>query len=170
MKIEISEEDYRFLQELANEMNTQDNRGTGSPYFYTIRFEKWHPVPEGFGDKTVYVDWMDDPKEYESPEAAREEFIEYYGMSEQEAEDRVSRLQKFEMAPHYYNKNVFLTKRGYDEHLRLNKHNLDNECVNGANYYSYVDHAWRNPELAQLFEVIKRLGTAAPAEGPFEVH
>ncbi|GAG48516.1 unnamed protein product [marine sediment metagenome] len=40
--------------------------------------------------------------------------------------------------------NIFFTEKGYKDHVESNGHNLKNYC-------SFVKHAFRNPELVNLF-------------------
>lgn len=42
MKINISKENWDFLQNLMENINTQDSRGTASPYYFTNMSGKAH--------------------------------------------------------------------------------------------------------------------------------
>lgn len=45
----------------------------------------------------------------------------------------------------------FLTHEGYEDHLRLNKHNYR------KGYRKWIHHAFRNPEMTQVYEWLAEL-------------
>jgi hypothetical protein len=51
--------------------------------------------------------------------------------------------------------NFFFTLEGYQEHVKLNGHNIARGC---NKYDSYVEHAYRNPEIAGVLKAIKEIG------------
>ena len=53
MNIEISKEDYEFLKELQNELNTQTNDGNANPVFWGVMEKVERAVPDGCG--TTYI-------------------------------------------------------------------------------------------------------------------
>lgn len=56
--IEINDELYEKLKYLSNEIKTQDNRGTASPYFFQISTEKFLPTDEDFDvDKVEFYNY-----------------------------------------------------------------------------------------------------------------
>jgi len=68
-----------------------------------------------------------------------------------DAEDAFEELEEFEEEEYYTEDNVFFTQEAYEEHVRLNGHNLGKR---GVDYHSYVKHAFRNPEMEKLFTAI----------------
>src|SRR5690606_37299025 len=129
-------------------IETQDNRATGMPYYYVVKGHRQYAAPEGMGDRTVYVDWQDDPSSYYS----REEFVKSMkelGYSDEEIERRWEKISTYGEYDVPVEENVFLTEKGFRQHMELNGHNYRHfkEPV-----YSYVKHAFRNPEMASLIK------------------
>jgi len=147
----MSQEDLDFLKDLANEMRTQNRAGTADPYFYVIQTTKHLPAPPDYGERTVRVDWSGDPTVYRT----KEEFSEYFKQTnDPRPEDEIDRaweeLEVFGEHDVIVEDNVFLTKKGYLEHVELNGHNLRTHEV-------YIKHAWRNPEMGRLIKIIKEI-------------
>ena len=61
--IEVSDEVYAKLIELANEMTTQDPRGTRMPHMFQIRDWKKVYDESGNGDHPFWLDRTSDPLE-----------------------------------------------------------------------------------------------------------
>jgi hypothetical protein len=53
--------------------------------------------------------------------------------------------------------NVFFTERGYNQHMELNGHNYRHGTEKA---YSYVKHAFRNPEIENIFKALKDISKA----------
>lgn len=137
--------------------------------------------------RTVWVDWRDDPTTYHSREEFLNQRVEEilcpaeppkhppYGADSDElaaydedmaaynherrqalekAEKEWEKLEEFEEEQYFTEENVFFTEEGYEDHVRLNGHNLGKR---GRDYHSYVKHAFRNPELNNLFQAIALL-------------
>lgn len=77
MYLEIDDNDYEFLKELQNELNTQSTDGNAQPVFWGVMETHEVAVPEDCGDKCkiTYDDgWMDIE---EAVEEVNEAIIEY---------------------------------------------------------------------------------------------
>ena len=146
------------LKEFIKKIDTQDTRCTAKPYFYVIRTEKWrvaHGEYHSGKTKQVWVDTTgeDDYREWKSPKEYGADLIRNCGYSAKEARAAIEHgLQEFTMEAYYDDDNVFFTEEGYNEHVRLNGHNLG---LRDRDYYSYVKHAFRNPELEGLFRALR---------------
>jgi hypothetical protein len=160
--IEVSDEIYDFLMNLSKEVKTQDNRATRMPYFYQVQEDKEVAVPDGCGNEVWVMDgeiclrteqdikeavfeWRDwdlddlnDDKEYEKLSSSDIDEILRNNYS------KVSVNTK-----HKYS-NSFLTEKACREHIRANRHNLDNPKT-------YLDHAYRNAEMDMLFKFLDEL-------------
>ena len=154
-KVELSEEAIKFMNELANEMKTQDNRATASPYYYVVMAKRELVAPAGYGDGD-YVYYNSDWGEAHS----KEEWVPILKQHDEDAfpyEDRVTDVDDFirdcdEFSLHKIDteENVFFTYKGYEQHMALNGHNyrhLDD-------VHSYIKYAGRNPEMEALHKVI----------------
>ena len=164
--IEISDEVYAKLIELATEMTTQDPLGTRMPHMFQIR--DWKKVYDwGLnGDTRVWIG------EYDCEIETLEDFIEYldenlieYTREEIEElwnndydfglpdwiEDNSLRLKEcsYSMEPVYTNS--FLTKKAAQEHLDRNYYHYH------KNADVYLNHAWRNPEADLISDFLCNL-------------
>ena len=54
MKIEVSEEDYNFLKDLQNELNTQETDGNAQPVYWGVLETREVGVPENCGEPRIY--------------------------------------------------------------------------------------------------------------------
>ena len=150
MTKKLSAKDLDFLKQLANQMAKRDNQCTASPFYYVIRHTETFHTKEGYGDDIVYVDMIDDYEEFSDKEEARSAFKEY-GMNEEEAEERISQLERFGVGSReVYGSNIFLTKEAAQAHMKQNAHHMKE----GASIF--VVHGWRNPQLEKLFEIIEK--------------
>lgn len=128
------------------EMKISDNRSTADIFYYVIRTEK-----------TIYLDCeCYDGKEGE------ERFIyqdEIYTKEELRTAYYEKKLGKrdFEVflcvAPErvfahkvWKHENMFLTEKEAKEHLRINHYHYS------ENAHTYVEHAWRSPEMLKFFK------------------
>ena len=161
--IEISEDMYAKLVELATEMTTQDPLGTRMPHMFQIR--DWRKVYDWGvnGDTRI---WLGD---YEWEIETLDTFIEYlegYGIEHKKEEieelwnnDRDFGLPdwieencpdlrecSYSMEPFYTN--TFLTKKAAQEHLDRNYYHYH------KNADVYLNHAWRNPEADLVSEFL----------------
>ena len=161
--IEVSDEVYAKLIGLANEMTTQDPRGTRMPHMFQIR--DWKKVYDwGLnGDTRI---WLGD---YEVEVETLEDFIDYldnreikYEKEEIEElwnddrdfglpdwiEDNCPDLKEctYSMEPVYTNS--FLTAKAAQEHLARNYYHYHKEAT------VYLNHAWRNPEAELVSEFL----------------
>lgn len=152
VKIAISDETAVFLSQLAHTLKTQDNRGTADPFFFTVRKFVDVAVPVGCGDKVMYYN-SHDAEQY-TEEEARKQAEELEMDFDEYVEDRCT---KYDVKEEERYENFFFTLEGYNQHVKMNGHNIAREC---NRYDSYVDHAFRNPELEKVIAAIKEIGSA----------
>lgn len=158
MKIELSEEMAEFVKELSKEMLSQDRRGTADPYYYTIFDKRITAVPDGCGDE-VRFEWDGDLMTEE--EIKKQIECDKPGSNFECELDRLigeGQVTPFEVVEESHrpeNSNVFLTEKACHRHIEQNKHRFNKPS-------SFVDHAWRNPEMEKLYQLIheiaKKLG------------
>ena len=150
------EQGLQFLSELIDKINTQNNRGTAFPYFYVVHTERWRVAHDEYysGEtKQVWVDTGDgEPREWNTPKEFMVDLVKHQGLTAKEARKYAEdHLREFTMEKYIDEDNVFFTEEGYKEHERQNSHNMGKR---GHDYYSYVKHAWRNPEIAGLLKAV----------------
>ena len=160
--IQVSDEVHEFLMNLSNEIKTQDNRATRSPYFYQIQEDKEVGVPDGYGEEV----WVRDGEVcLRTEEDIKEAVFEWkeWDLNNEEHQRRYESLYSYEIEEilrenyrkvniditHTYS-NCFLTYKAYEAHLRLNGHNLNNPK-------SFLFHAYRNPEMEMLIKFLSDL-------------
>ncbi|MDD5547029.1 MAG: hypothetical protein PHO67_07765 [Candidatus Omnitrophica bacterium] len=147
--ITISDEAAAFLVELNRRLKTQDNRATRAPYYFTVRCVHEEPVPDGFTDEIRYVHDGTPFTEEELRKYCEDNDLDFEQFKENSCRAYCVRdVEEF--------KNFFFTEEGYNEHMKLNGHNY-RYC---KEVNSYVDHAFRNPEIEQLLSAIKEIGKA----------
>lgn len=160
--IEVSDETYAKLIELATEMTSQDPRGTRMPHMFQIRDWKrqydWglngdtRCWVDSDGDYTV-IETLEEFKEYlegqgiEEPENI-EEFWEDHWELEDWISDNCNNLQQcsYSMEPVYIN--CFLTAKAAQEHLDSNYYHYHKDAD------VYLNHAWRNDEADLVSEFL----------------
>jgi hypothetical protein len=152
--IELTDEVYTKLIDLATEMTTQDMRGTRMPHIFQIR--DWKKVYDWSMNGDTHI-WVND---YETEIETVEEFKFYledngykipdnfdelwnndywWDMEEFIEENNIELKQcSYSLEPIYTN--CFLTAKAAEEHLRLNHYHYH------KNADVYLNHAWRHPE------------------------
>jgi hypothetical protein len=166
--IEVTDEVYSKLIELANEMTTQDPRGTRMPHMFQIR--DWKKVYDQNcnGDTRFWLDRSSDPIEIET----LEEFLDYLeSMDIQHDKDEITSmwnlretmydtdleewiqehcpdLEEWSYSMEAEYKNCFLTAKAAQEHLDRNYYHYH------KNADVYLNHAWRNPEAELVSEFL----------------
>jgi len=154
--IEVSDEMYDKLIELATEMTTQDPRGTRMPHMFQIRDWKKVYDAELNGDVSIFLD-----RGYGIEIETEEELIDYLTENEIEfnedeirdmwvndknfglldwIDDYAPDLQQhsYSLEPTYTN--CFLTAKAAQEHLDKNYYHYHKDAD------VYLNHAWRNSE------------------------
>jgi hypothetical protein len=158
--IEVSDEMYGKLIELANEMTTQDMRGTKMPHMFQIRDWKKAYDAELNGNTIIWLDrgngievetidslieyLTDDEAEFDEVQI-REMWDSWQGRGYNDdlkdwLEEHVPALEEYSysLEPEYTN--CFLTAKAAQEHLDRNHYHYHKKAD------VYLNHAWRNPE------------------------
>ena len=168
MKNILSKENIKFLKSLGEEIKNQDKLGTAKPVFWQIReFKYEYGYDVDFSDN-VCVIIGDDYTPLHTVEDAKE-FITYHYALEEEELDRLKKCERFNdillwcdnfgincIITGYKEKdkkqNMFLTKKACEQHIKNNSHHYEQ----GENTQRFCNHAWRNPELSQLLEIVEK--------------
>jgi predicted transcriptional regulator len=166
--IEVSDEMYDKLIELATEMTTQDPRATRMPHMFQIRDWKKVYDAELNGDVRIFldrgnnieietveqlIDYLNDYEIEFSEDEVREMWDNRAECSWQSdikdwLEERVSDLEEYSysLVPEY--SNCFLTAKAAQEHLDKNYYHYHKDAD------VYLNHAWRNPEADIISEFL----------------
>lgn len=163
----ISDELYKKLKYLSNEIKTQDNRGTASPYFYQVMEKKTDSCWEENSDKVI---WFHINGKYEV-ENVFDEMVTFLKENGKDClngwEDAISQWNLDEIDEYdlenmfeylgfykvpiktvYKFSNAFLTEKSILQHIESNKHQYENPT-------SYLQYGYRNPDLETIFEFLK---------------
>lgn len=166
--IEVTDEVYAKLIELANEMTTQDMRGTRMPHMFQIRDWKkvydgdlngntiiWLDRGNGIEIETVdqLIDYLND-SEVEFDEAEIREMWDlwqdrmYDDSLKDWLEEKRIELEEYSytLEPEYTN--CFLTAKAAQAHLDSNYYHYHKKAD------VYLNHAWRNPEADLVSEFL----------------
>lgn len=169
--IEVSDEMYDKLIELATEMTTQDPRCTRKPHIFQIQTRYKVYDANLNGDVKIYYD-PSDGQEIEScdeliellessgieyPSDIREMWEDSWVTSDDEKFDGQS-LSEFmdEYLPNleessyswgYKYENCFFTAKACKEHIESNHYHYNDPK-------DYLNHAWRNPEMDLVSEFL----------------
>jgi hypothetical protein len=148
--VTISDDAARFIINFVNQIETQDNRSTASPYFYVVRGIKKLTAADDRGCGYEYYD-------SELCESFTEdELKKYCEENELDFELHSEELERINVQEVEVDENVFFTFEGYKKHINMNGHNYRHF----ERFNSYVKHAFRNPEIENLLKTIKEIGCA----------
>lgn len=161
----ISDELYKKLKYLSNEIKTQDNRGTAFPYFYQVMEKKedscWEENSEkfiwyghGIEVENVFDEMVAFLKENgEDCLNGWEDAIAQWNLDEIDEYDLGDMFEylgfyKVPIKTVYKFSNAFLTEKSILQHIESNKHQYENPT-------SYLQYGYRNPDLETIFEFLK---------------
>lgn len=156
------EQATEFVKSYIEKMNTQDCRGTASPYFYVIRTAEYFPSDSNYEYGRVTYIRHDDNEIYFS------------------VDDEVDALDKFRIhLADFYENDIYKTagkefleellseeyyvcyekKIWREESLFFTESDAENHLRNNAHHYSwdahtYVKYAWRAPELEEFLKSV----------------
>ena len=154
--ITISDDTAAFLAKLSFTIQNQDNRATANPLYFTIRKFVDVGVPDGCGDGVAVFD------NHDCENYTEEQAMEHAKELEMDFEEYIDkRCHRYETRTEEKYEEFFFTEDGYNEHVRLNGHNIARTC---KEFDSYVMHAYRNPEISALLEAVKEIGGALKTE------
>lgn len=163
--IQITDEDYEFLQDLQHELNTQTNDGNAEPVYWGVMETKEVGVPDGCGDPKIYLG-DGDTEDLENAVAFIGEYIDKENVEEWNEVDKtdmdavvafcndvlhwndvriVAVSKKSEISRMT---GAFLTKRACQEYI-------DNYGYNHSRPHTYAMTAFRNFELERLLRILK---------------
>lgn len=177
----LSAENIEFLKTLSSEMKNQDPLGTASPRLWVIRDVKEVPTSDDYADGYQPFD-EDNCEELDSEDLDERIALAV----DEEGDDKLNNFIKghhyleldyAELADwnlglkvellFLYGENIklipyieeifvtdtagsFLTQQAAKNHIEANRHHYSN------NVHTYCIHAWRNPEMERLIDIIEQ--------------
>lgn len=158
--IQISDEMYNDLMDLAKEYSAQNTRCTGYPLLFQVETNVKQPRPFGCGDDTYWVDssgeLIGDLREalaYILDNSDDDEIATYKEDYNLDNEDSIESLLidygydeiSYSNEPEY--KNAFFTAKGCQKHIDCNDYHYSNPKT-------YCIPAWRNPEMELISDLL----------------
>jgi hypothetical protein len=162
-KIKVSKEDYEFLKECKNLLNTQDNRATANPIYCIQDVEKVYYV-DGNEDGCIWVDKSEPENYFHSIEEIKERYESGCGEIDFDCEDEDNvtvnidgMIDRFEKIG-YVNQKVikegatfsFFEKDAKD-HLKGNHYHYTGKAI------TYACSSWRSPLMNRLRKLLMEL-------------
>lgn len=164
----MKKEDIEFLENLRQELISQDTDYTANPRFWMIKEIKYQPTSEEFADIHTIFDKVRQ-YEYENEEEFKKGLIEDYIYTEEELEHIVKavtdsyddlvqcvneEINEDRYEYHYWREicalsenSMFLTKRECKEHIEANSYHYSKP-------FSYCMCAWRSPQVEKLINIL----------------
>lgn len=135
-------------EELKKRMESNDNRSTAKPYLLLLRRHVPQVVDGNYGGSKEYVenitgDYWSRPTRAELETVLRVDYFE----NDPTWEPKHGDITEIYTDIKYETVNVFLTDQGYQDHLKINKHNL-------GTHDTYGIHAFRNKEMLSLMSLV----------------
>jgi len=148
------DEAMAWFKSFINEIDTQDNRWTAGPIQFLLQ-QKREYVADGdycSDSKTVFKHPEMEPDDgwYDTEEECIQFLKEDKEYEGEKLEEEIGEIETLQVGHYWETSQSFLTKRGLDEHIRSNRHNL-------GEHQDYVVHAYRNWENKELFEAIRAM-------------
>lgn len=137
-----------YLQQLGEDIRTQDNRMTSFPIFQVRDVERDYGYDPVHAESHQII-WLDcDFNEY-SPEESEAREQAYVDNGDEKPEEYADDYRRA-FVDRYKVILSFFTERGAKEFIETNGHHLNKPSI-------YVDSAYRNPEWQAIREFLKNL-------------
>lgn len=162
MPKEVNSKAMQYLREFIIKMNTQDNRCTATPFYYTIRSSRYAPCYDGCGDSYIVVSkhcsetyWRGESLSDIVYEMIEGEYISHDDIDSVDLDCDIEANLFLEGEYYIYpevkeweERGVFFTETDAENHLKANYYHYSSDA------HTYVKHAWRAPELEQFFKSV----------------
>ena len=135
--------------DLAKRIKENDNRCTAMPYLILLQVKRTYVGDEDYSHdgQVQYVEhYSGNYARADTEEELKKEIKSWHD------EDEEIDFEKYDITRHWQGfywdtVNVFLTDKGYKEHLQQNRHNL-------GEHRTFMIHAFRNQEMQEVFKII----------------
>lgn len=151
-KMKSKTEAINWIRNFLNDIDAQDNRCTAKPIIFLLQTKSEyvaHPQYYGSGARTVYRHPMMEENSLDSVSEVKKWVNEFFeGRTDKQLQDEYEKIEELQIGHHWDTQEVCFTEKGIQRHLALNKHNY-RDCRD------FVIHAFRNPEISELFEALR---------------
>lgn len=143
------DEAIEWMKAFIKEVDTQDNRATANPIQFLLQVKQEYVAHPEYNWRVERV-WRHPEMEGRSSESYDEvvRWLSDYGYEGEKLEKEKENIEELQMGHYWETNQMFFTEKGVKQHLELNRHNL-------GDYRDYVVHAFRNPEMKELFNAIR---------------
>jgi hypothetical protein len=141
----------KYLQEFLTKINTQDNRGTASPYFYVIQDKEEYRDDNNPEYYVWFNDEYDEKYRSDYEDDLIEKIMERDNIDQESAEEYLSKFDKCGMSTRWIEDGCFFTEEDAKGHLESNSHHYSKDAR------TYVKHFWRAPGVKDFFEAVSVL-------------
>lgn len=150
------EQALSWIREFIHTIDTQDNRITAGPIQFLLQQKREYVAHDEYNHQTETI-YRHHDMESTSCKTYEEavQWLKEYGYKDDKLEKEIEHIEKFEMGHYWETSQSFMTEQGVKRHLELNRHNL-------GDHRDYVVHAFRNPEMRELFEALRALIQPTP--------
>jgi hypothetical protein len=144
---------FYTAKELKERMNSNDNRCTAKPYLLLLQKKVKYVAHDEYDNGNTEDVWVEyytgDYMEADSKEELIDCFVENGYCNDDGTLDKeiLESIEKVRYSYFWETQNVFLTDKGYQDHLDVNKHNL-------REHRTYGIHAFRNKEMESLLNLV----------------
>jgi hypothetical protein len=133
-------------EEIGTRLKMQDNASTANPYIIALqqKIERIVPDTMEYDRRKVYdPEWSQSFSSIEEWEKTMKE----HGYEDEDIKKRRREITDYYVKDEWEDRNWFFTYEGYEEHLRLNRHNY-------GEVRSYIYHCFRNPEMKAIWDLL----------------
>lgn len=147
-------EAFEWIHQFLKEIDTQDTRATAQPIQFLLQRKDKYVSKEGYNYQTISVFTHPDSDidEFETYQEAVDWVRSEYAEAEEQAA-QIENIDEFQIGHCWKTDQAFFTEKGYERHLAQNRHNLGP----AEDRRTYVVHAFRNPEMVELFKALRAI-------------
>lgn len=133
-------------EEIGSRLKVQDNASTANPYIIALqqKIERQVSDNQSYDRRKYYSPIMEGSS---SSMEAWEKLMRENGYNDTDIEKERREVIEYYVKDDWEDRNWFFTYEGYEEHLRLNRHNY-------GEVRSYVYHCFRNPEMKAIWDLL----------------
>jgi hypothetical protein len=145
----------RTIKDIAQDVATQDNALTELPIFVVQQRRRTYGIESGYADDQVWMSNGDEPYEADAETAAKLDELQKSDYDDEIIlceDDEETTWIRVGYRDHWEFVTACFTRRGCEDYLQINGHNLTNPQI-------YVASGYRNDEWKAMREHLKAYGS-----------
>ena len=133
--------------DLKKRIESNNSRGTAQPYLLLLQERRTYVAHDEYNSSTDtrFVEHLTGDCLQANTKDELVQALTESGYDKKEIQESIIEFQEGE---YWETTNVFLTDKGYEDHLRRNAHNI-------GRHRTYGIHAFRNDEIKKVYEIIE---------------